>query len=158
MGENKESAADARKKLCATSKAENVPFVVPNEFENGPADYGISAKAEVTVLVAKDGKVTANHAFAKAKEVDVDSVIKSIEKTVQLSQVLFGQFVSSTKPGVNRWALFVEGSWLRNTHSLTGSFLIRWNSRSTYRAHQTMHSSHKSCSCAFERTLSSHPR
>lgn len=82
MGENKEGAADAAKKLCASSKAENVPFVVPNEFENGPADYGISAKAEVTILVAKDGKVTANHAFAKAKEVDVDSVIKSVEKAV----------------------------------------------------------------------------
>ncbi len=69
MGENKDGAADAAKKLCATTKAENVPFVVPNEFENGPADYGINAKAEVTVLVAKEGKVTANYAFAKAKDV-----------------------------------------------------------------------------------------
>ena len=82
MGENKEGAADAAKKLCATTKAENVPFVVPNEFENGPADYGISSKAEVTVLIAKEGKVTANYAFAKAKDVDVDSVLSSVEKAV----------------------------------------------------------------------------
>lgn len=82
LGENKEAAAAAAKKLCAQTKAENVPFVVPNEFENGPEDYGLNAKAEVTVLVAKEGKVTANHAFAKAKDLDVESIIKDVEKTV----------------------------------------------------------------------------
>ncbi|MGN6136665.1 MAG: hypothetical protein ACTHOU_19455 [Aureliella sp.] len=82
LGENKDSAAEAAKKLCATTKVSNVPFVVPNEFENGPEDYGLNSKAEVTVLVAKDGKVTANHAFASAKDLDVDSIIKDVEKTV----------------------------------------------------------------------------
>lgn len=82
LGDNKEAAGTAAKKLAATTKAENVPFAVPNEFENGPEDYGINSKAEVTVLVAKDGKVTANRAFEKAKDVDVDAVIADVEKAI----------------------------------------------------------------------------
>ncbi len=82
LGESKDSAAEAAKKLCATANAENVPFVVPNEFENGPEDYGLNAKAEVTILVAKEGKVVANHAFAKGKDLDIDSIVKDIEKAV----------------------------------------------------------------------------
>ena len=82
LGESKDAAADAAKKLCSTAKVELVPFVVPNEFENGPEDYGINAKADVTILIAKEGKVTANHAFAKAKDLDASSVLKDIEKSV----------------------------------------------------------------------------
>jgi hypothetical protein len=82
MGESKDAAADAAKKLATNSKTTRVPFVVPNEFENGPADYGLNAKAEVTILVAKDGKVTANHAYAKAKDLDVATIVKDIEKAV----------------------------------------------------------------------------
>ena len=82
LGESKDAAADSAKKLAATTKATNVPFVVPNEFENGPEDYGINTKAEVTVLVAKEGKVTANHAFSKAKDLDVDKILKDVEKTI----------------------------------------------------------------------------
>ena len=83
LGENKEAASSAAKKLAASTKAENVPFAVPNEFENGPEDYGINSKAEVTVLVAKDGKVVANRAVEKAKDLDVDAIVKDVEKTVQ---------------------------------------------------------------------------
>ena len=82
LGQNKDAAEAAAKKLAATSMAQNVPFVVPNEFENGPEDYGLNAKAEVTILVAKEGKVTANHAFASAKDLDTDAVIKDVVKTV----------------------------------------------------------------------------
>lgn len=82
LGESKDAAADAAKKLASTTKATNVPFVVPNEFENGPEDYGLNSKAEVTVLVAKDGKVTANYAFAKGSQLDADKILKDVEKTV----------------------------------------------------------------------------
>jgi hypothetical protein len=44
-----------------------VPVVVPVEFENGPDNYGINPKAEVTVLVAKDSKVVSNYAFDKGR-------------------------------------------------------------------------------------------
>ena len=36
LGEDKDSAADVAKKFAASSEAKNIPFVVPNEFENGP--------------------------------------------------------------------------------------------------------------------------
>jgi hypothetical protein len=80
LGESKDAAADSVKKLAAASKATHVPFVVPNEFENGPEDYGISPKAELTIIIANEAKVVANHAVASAKDLNVDSVLKDIEK------------------------------------------------------------------------------
>ncbi len=83
MGKSKASASKDAKKLCASTKAKNVPFVVPNEFENGPGNYGLSPKAEVTIILAEGGKVKANHAFATAKDVDVEDVIKSLTKILK---------------------------------------------------------------------------
>lgn len=80
LGEDKSDAASSAKKLAAASKAKNVPFVLPNEFENGPDNYGINPKADVTIIMAEGGKVKANHAFAAAKDVEVDSVVKSLKK------------------------------------------------------------------------------
>jgi len=80
LGEDKASATKEAKKLAATTKAKEVPFVVPNEVENGPGDYGLNAKAAVTVILAEGGKVKANHAFASAKDVSVDSVIADLAK------------------------------------------------------------------------------
>lgn len=80
MGEDKDSASKAAKKLASASKAKGVPFVVPNEVENGPADYGLNAKAAVTVILAEAGKVKANHAFASASDVAVDAVIADLAK------------------------------------------------------------------------------
>ena len=80
LGDSKDAASDAAKKLAATTKAENIPFVVPNEFENGPEDYGINAKAAITIIMAHEGKVKANHAFAKASELDVAAVIGDLKK------------------------------------------------------------------------------
>ena len=80
LGDSKDAASDSVKKLSSATKAKHVPFVVPNEFENGPEDYGISPKAEITVIVANEAKVVANHSAASAKDLDVDSIIKDIEK------------------------------------------------------------------------------
>ena len=80
LGDGKSSAEQDGKKLAATSKARNVPFVVPNDFENGPKNYRLNAKAEVTVILAEGGKVKANHAFASGKEVKVDAVIADLTK------------------------------------------------------------------------------
>ncbi len=80
LGDSKDAAAASVGKLAKASKAKHVPFVVPNEFENGPEDYGISPKAEITIIVANDEKVVSNHAAASAKDLDVDSVIKDIQK------------------------------------------------------------------------------
>jgi hypothetical protein len=83
MGKSKASASKDAKKLCATTKAKNLPFVVPNEYENGPGNYGLSPKAEITIILAQGGRVKANHAFASAKDVKVDAVIKDLKKILK---------------------------------------------------------------------------
>ena len=80
LGEDKDDATKQAKQLAAKTKAKNVPFVVPNEFENGPDNYGINSKAEVTVTLASDLGVKSSHAVAKADQLDVDSVLSDIQK------------------------------------------------------------------------------
>ncbi len=80
---DKESATEEAKKFAATSKAKNVPFVVPNEFENGPDNYGVNAKADVTVMLASDLGVKATHAVKDAKDLNVDSVLKDLSKILE---------------------------------------------------------------------------
>lgn len=80
LGDDKEDLAQTCKKLAKSSKAKNVPFVVPNEFENGPDNYGINAKADVTIMLASDLGVKASHSVAKSADLDVDSVINDLSK------------------------------------------------------------------------------
>ena len=83
LGEDKEDLSDTCKKLAASTKAANVPFVVPNEFENGPDNYGINAKADVTVMLASDLGVKASHAVSSAKDLNIDAILKDITKIVE---------------------------------------------------------------------------
>ena len=82
LGEDKEDLTDEAKKFAASSKAKNVPFVVPNEFENGPDNYGINAKAAVTITLASDTGVKASYAVTDVKDLNVKKVMG------QLSQIL----------------------------------------------------------------------
>jgi hypothetical protein len=63
IGEDRSAAESCAKTFAETSDYKNVPIVVPEEVSNGPDNYGINPKAIVTVIVAKDGKVTASHAY-----------------------------------------------------------------------------------------------
>ena len=83
LGEDKEDLSDACEKFASSSKVKNVPFVVPNEFENGPDNYGINSKAAVTITLAVDSKVKASHAFASATDVNVDAVMKDLKKILE---------------------------------------------------------------------------
>ncbi len=83
LGDEQSAAKADADKVAKASKAENVPFVLPNEFENGPADYGINPKAEVTIIVAKGGEVKANYAAASAKDLKVEKVIADLEKILE---------------------------------------------------------------------------
>jgi hypothetical protein len=83
LGDSKDTASAAAKKLAESSKAVNIPFVVPNEFENGPADYDINAKADITIILAEGGKVKANHAFAKAADLNVAAVVGDLKKILK---------------------------------------------------------------------------
>ena len=83
LGEDKDDANDAAKKLAKSTKAKSVPFVVPNEFENGPEDYGLNAKAAVTILLAVDGEVKANIAVANAKDLDQKTIESGLKKILE---------------------------------------------------------------------------
>jgi hypothetical protein len=83
IGEDKSSATEDAKKLAKSTGAKNVPFVLPNEFENGPDNYGINAKADVTILLVEGGTVVANHAYQSGKEVEVDAVIGDLSKILK---------------------------------------------------------------------------
>jgi hypothetical protein len=62
MGDSK-AAADATAQQLAAQKLANVPVVVPVEYQNGPSAYSLSPQAQLTVILASDGKVTASHEF-----------------------------------------------------------------------------------------------
>ena len=83
LGESNDIASENAKKFAETSKATNVPFVVPNEVENGPDNYGLNVKAEVTVIIANKSKVTANVAVLSASDLDVEAVLKSVQKSLE---------------------------------------------------------------------------
>ncbi len=83
LGDDKEELSAEAEKFAAKSKTKNVPFVVPNEFENGPDDYGINTKAEITITLASDLGVKATHAYASAKDLDVASVLNDINKILE---------------------------------------------------------------------------
>lgn len=80
LADDQETATANAKKFALTSKTKNIPFVVPNEFENGPDNYGINPKAAVTVTLAANGKVAVSHGFASADDINVDAVIKDLSK------------------------------------------------------------------------------
>jgi hypothetical protein len=83
LGDSQDSATAAAKQVAKASGAKNVPFVVPNENENGPEDYGINAKADVTVIYAVGGKVVANYAAGSAKDLNVDTAISDVKKILE---------------------------------------------------------------------------
>lgn len=80
LGEDKTAGKSTAEKLAESSEAKNVPFVLPNEFENGPADYGINPKADVTIIMVNGGKVIANHAAGSAKDLNVQAVVDDLSK------------------------------------------------------------------------------
>lgn len=80
MGEDKDELSAAAKKMAETSKVTQIPFVVPNEFENGPDNYGISPKAAITIVMANESKVRGSVAVADIKDLKTEAVIKQISK------------------------------------------------------------------------------
>lgn len=83
LGSDPEAATETAKKFAMTSHAKHIPFVVPNEFENGPEDYGINPNAEVTVTLAVDGKILASHGFTKGSDVCIDTVMADLASLVK---------------------------------------------------------------------------
>ena len=87
VGENREAAEAAAKQFGEKNKFANVPIVVPEESENGPDNYGINPKAEITVIVAAGGTVTASHAYAGAPDsAQVQEILSDVTKALQVRQ------------------------------------------------------------------------
>lgn len=80
LGDDKDELAASAKSLAKSTAAKQVPFVVPNEFENGPDNYGINPKAQITVILADGTAVKASHAVADAKELKADSILADLKK------------------------------------------------------------------------------
>ena len=64
LGDKPDELKSEAKSFVAKNKIENIPFVVPEESQTGPSEYNINPKADVTVLIYREGKVAANHALA----------------------------------------------------------------------------------------------
>lgn len=62
-----------------------IAFVVPEHATNGPEDFKIAPDADLTVVCYKEGKVKANHAFAKGGLSDdkIEAVVKASCKLVE---------------------------------------------------------------------------
>jgi hypothetical protein len=85
LGADREALEQAAKDLAAKNKLNNVPVVVPVEFEDGPKDFGINPKADVTVMLYVRQKVVANHAFGPGEfnEKAVSAVVADIPKILK---------------------------------------------------------------------------
>jgi hypothetical protein len=83
IGKDEEKLGDAGKKLAKEAELENVAVVVPVDQPNGPEDYKIDPKADLTVIVYREGKVRNNHAFAK-DELEKEHVEKILEESAEL--------------------------------------------------------------------------
>lgn len=84
VGEDRDAAESAAKQFGNDHKFANVPIVVPEESQNGPDNYGLNPKAEVTVIVARDGKVTASHGYSHVPDSDeVKEVLSDVTKLLQ---------------------------------------------------------------------------
>jgi hypothetical protein len=63
IGANATELKATAKQFAAANQVENVALVVPQENENGPAEFKISPAAETTVTIYRNGKVVASHAL-----------------------------------------------------------------------------------------------
>jgi hypothetical protein len=82
LAEDQSAAEKSAKELASAAKSANVPVVVPVEFKNGPDNYGIAPQADLTIIVASDGAVTANHTFETGLSCEscIESVLSDVTK------------------------------------------------------------------------------
>lgn len=82
LGDSREELEAAAKEFGEANKITHMAVTVPVEFENGPANYGLSTDAEVTVLLYTKKTVVANHAFRPGEldEEGIKAVLASVPK------------------------------------------------------------------------------
>jgi hypothetical protein len=77
IGADAEALKAEAKKVESAAKASNVALVVAKDQPNGPKGYKINEDADVTVIIAKEGKVTASYAV-KADGLSKDLIAKVV--------------------------------------------------------------------------------
>ncbi len=82
LGDSRDELEAAAKEFGEANKITHLAVTVPVEFENGPANYGLSTDAEVTVLLYTKKTVVANHAFGPGEldEKGIKAVLASVPK------------------------------------------------------------------------------
>ena len=85
LGADRAALESQAKELAEKHKLQNVPIVVPVEFEEGPGDFGINPQAEVTATLYVDRKVIASHAYGAGKfdQKAVDAILADIPKILE---------------------------------------------------------------------------
>jgi hypothetical protein len=85
LGEDREALETSAKEFSSKNQPEKVAIVVPVEFEDGPKNFGVNPKAEVTVMLYTGLKVQANHAFAPGEfnEKAVEAVMADLPKILK---------------------------------------------------------------------------
>ena len=83
LGKNGDDLKKQAHDFVAQNKLKNIAFVVPEELPNGPAEYKLSEKADVTVLIYRNGKVAANHAFPSGK-LSAEAIEKVVADTSKI--------------------------------------------------------------------------
>ncbi|HXT59426.1 MAG TPA: hypothetical protein VN699_12375 [Pirellulales bacterium] len=85
IGEDREALEADAKKFAVKHKIANIPVVVPVEFDNGPDNFGISPKADLTVMLYKGMKVQANHVYGSGqfKSKNASEVLADVPKLLE---------------------------------------------------------------------------
>lgn len=78
IGGETESLRGTAEKMAKSVGVKNVPITVAEDSENGPSNYKLDPKAEVTVVVAKDSEVKCQHTFTAA-DIDIAAVMKEVQ-------------------------------------------------------------------------------
>ena len=83
-----DDAADLKtkaEKFEKDHKAGKIALVVPKDQPNGPENYKLNKDADVTVIIAKEGKVTANHAL-KADGLNAEAIKKIVADAAKTAE------------------------------------------------------------------------
>lgn len=63
LGDDRDKLEAQAAKFVEDQKIKNIPVVVPVEFENGPANYGLNPDAGLTVLFYRGMEVKSSRAY-----------------------------------------------------------------------------------------------
>ena len=85
IGANPDELKAAAKQFAAKNQVENVALVVPQENENGPAEFNVSPAAEFTVTIYRNGKVAASHAVGEGglDDAEIKAIIADTAKILK---------------------------------------------------------------------------